>query len=147
MKRDIRYQGAILREHRILLLRHLERASGRGYWVLPGGGRELGESERDCVRREMREETGLVVTVQELLLDEPGEEGEVYRRRKTYACDAPGGEPQPGFEPEDGIQYSIVEVRWFDLRDTSAWDEDLVADPFTFPQLERMRKKLGYSKS
>lgn len=30
-----------------------------GFWDLPGGGREGGESPWDCVRRETREETGL----------------------------------------------------------------------------------------
>lgn len=93
----------------------------------------------------MREETGLDVMVMNLVLDEPGEEGEVYRRRKTYICEAADGKPEPGFEPEDRINYSIVAVKWFDLRDPDKWDEDLLADPFTFPQLQRMRDKLGYS--
>ncbi|QBF30386.1 NUDIX hydrolase [Thalassococcus sp. S3] len=32
-----------------------------GYWDLPGGGREGGESPQDCALRETREEVGLIV--------------------------------------------------------------------------------------
>ncbi len=68
MKRDIRYQGAILRDDLILLIKHREHATGHSYWLLPGGGREDKESEENCIRREMREETHLSVKVERLLL-------------------------------------------------------------------------------
>ncbi|WP_206077021.1 NUDIX domain-containing protein [Palleronia sediminis] len=32
-----------------------------GFWDLPGGGREGGETPRDCALRETREEVGLIV--------------------------------------------------------------------------------------
>ena len=44
-----RYQGVILKDSRVLLIRHQEHASGRDYWIIPGGGRLDGESEEDCV--------------------------------------------------------------------------------------------------
>ena len=71
MTRITRYQGAIIRDHHILLIQQTEHASGRSYWLLPGGGIEPDETEEDCVQREMWEETGLHVHVQCLLLDEP----------------------------------------------------------------------------
>ena len=56
--RHTRYQAAIMIGSQILLIRHEEHNHGRTYWLLPGGGREDGESEEECVIREMREETG-----------------------------------------------------------------------------------------
>jgi 8-oxo-dGTP pyrophosphatase MutT (NUDIX family) len=44
MIRDIRYQAAIIHNRQILLIQHREHASGRSYWLLPGGGREADET-------------------------------------------------------------------------------------------------------
>ena len=57
-----------------------------------------------------------------------------------------GGEAKPGFEPEPDAaqQYGISEVRWFDLRDGSAWDEQLMNDPITYPQVRNIQIILGY---
>jgi ADP-ribose pyrophosphatase YjhB (NUDIX family) len=49
------------------LLTHLCRSVHRGRWTLPGGGLDFGERPRDTVVREVREETGLDVRVEELL--------------------------------------------------------------------------------
>jgi glycerol-1-phosphatase len=45
----------------------LQRRSDNGYWNLPGGRLELGESVAQACVREVREETGLVVTVSRLI--------------------------------------------------------------------------------
>lgn len=47
-------------QHR-LLLHQGEDATGHRWWVAPGGGLEPGESFEDAARREVEEETGLVV--------------------------------------------------------------------------------------
>jgi 8-oxo-dGTP diphosphatase len=39
----------------------------RGEWELPGGRPERDEDDRSCLRREIREETGLEVDVRELI--------------------------------------------------------------------------------
>ena len=50
-----RYQGAIIKDHHILLIKQTEHASGRSYWLIPGGGIEPGETEEVCVQREVLE--------------------------------------------------------------------------------------------
>jgi 8-oxo-dGTP pyrophosphatase MutT (NUDIX family) len=147
MPRTIRYQGAILRDHSILLIKHRHHDDGREIWVIPGGGQEPGETEEECVQREMQEETHLQVWVERLLLDEPAYPGGIYKRRKTYLCTPIGGRAQPGYEPEpDAAQaYAITEVAWFDLQDETSWDPLAVRDPITYPQLLRIRAALGYA--
>ena len=61
MNRHTRYQGAIVRDHQILLLRQRIFSSGRIVWLFPGGGIEADETEEDCVKREMKGETNLDV--------------------------------------------------------------------------------------
>jgi ADP-ribose pyrophosphatase YjhB (NUDIX family) len=146
MSRHTRYQGAIVQDDQILLIKHTEHESGRSYWLLPGGGIEDGESEAACVRREMQEETHLRVAVECLLLDEPGVAGGIYQRMKTYLCRVVAGEAQPGYEPEveASSQYGITEVGWFNVRQEDGWPQDVLADPITYPVLRRVRAALGY---
>ena len=98
------------KEKRVLLIRR-GTAPLLGEWSLPGGVLECGESLREAVAREAREETGLVV--------EPGEMLGVYERvirgdagRVRYhfvlidfLCRPVGGELLAGSDAAD--------VRWF----------------------------------
>jgi 8-oxo-dGTP pyrophosphatase MutT (NUDIX family) len=148
-EREIRYQGAIVEDDRILLIKHMPLDGGSPYWLIPGGGIEPGETEIECVQREMKEETKLDGEVVRLVLDEPGFPDEPYRRLKTYLCKPIGGEAKPGYEPEleAAGDYAISEVKWFDLEDTSGWGTLVINDPFTYPQLMRIRAELGYGES
>jgi ADP-ribose pyrophosphatase YjhB (NUDIX family)/SAM-dependent methyltransferase len=144
MKRDVRFQGAVIRGDRILLIRNHEKATGRRYWLLPGGGLEAGESPEECVRREIREETHLEVTVERMLYDEPASSSVIYRRRRTYLCRCETGEPRPGEEPEpEASGFAICDVRWFDLSRPDSWGSDLDGDAITLPQLHAIRRAVG----
>jgi len=147
MKTDIRYQAAILQDHHMLMLKVWDHAgSGNTFWVIPGGGRELNETEEECVIREMREETHLEVGIDRLIAFEPDFPSGMYRWRKTYACRILSGKPQPGVEPEvDTADLSTIQsVGWFDLRDPQSWDPLALNDPITFRNLQSVRIALGY---
>jgi 8-oxo-dGTP diphosphatase len=54
--------GLIVQERRILLCRISNLLpKDAGYWTLPGGGIDFGEAPVDAMRREVAEESGLVV--------------------------------------------------------------------------------------
>lgn len=57
--------SAVIFDRRGRLL--LQQRSDGGQWGLPGGSMEIGESVTDAVRREVHEETGLVVSVRRLI--------------------------------------------------------------------------------
>jgi 8-oxo-dGTP pyrophosphatase MutT (NUDIX family) len=57
--------SAVIFDRRRRLL--LQQRSDGGQWGLPGGSVEIGESVVDAVRREVREETGLSVSVRRLI--------------------------------------------------------------------------------
>jgi 8-oxo-dGTP diphosphatase len=52
--------AAVFRDGRVLLVRRA-RPPAAGLYTLPGGGVELGETLKDAVIREVREETGLQI--------------------------------------------------------------------------------------
>ena len=51
--RHTRHQAAVVDAGRLLLL-HCVPVGQAGFWVLPGGGREAGESPEACVAREVQ---------------------------------------------------------------------------------------------
>jgi ADP-ribose pyrophosphatase YjhB (NUDIX family) len=144
--RHTRYQGAIIQDDRILLIRHTEHESGRSYWVIPGGGREADETEIECVIREMFEETNLEVEVNRLLVESSIPNDPIYKMRKTYLCTIIAGQAAPGHEPEEAAAafYAITEVAWFDLRSEASWEASLFENPIAYPLLQEIRRELGY---
>ena len=148
--RDARYQGAIARDHQILLLYGREDWGDgpREFWLVPGGGREQGESAEEAVRREMLEETQLEVRVERKLLDQPphpSDTGGPYKRMVTYLCTPIGGEAVPGVEPEMSADVWVIpDVGWFDLRSEEDWSEAILKHAITYDQLVAIRRQLGY---
>lgn len=67
MKPAIRHRiaGIYARGGKILLVKH--RKAGREYYLLPGGGQEIGESAVEAVAREWKEELSLSVRVGQFL--------------------------------------------------------------------------------
>ena len=63
-KFTIRVYGILMDENKRVLLSD-EFIRGDYFTKFPGGGMELGEGTRDCLKREFKEETGLDVTVSE----------------------------------------------------------------------------------
>ena len=97
-------------EKRVLLIRR-GTAPLLGEWSLPGGVLECGESLREAVAREAREETGLVVETAEMLgVYERVIRGDAGRVRYHFVlidflCRPVGGELLAGSDAAD--------VRWF----------------------------------
>jgi len=54
--------AAIFRDHKVLLVRRA-RTPGKGFYSLPGGRVEFGESLHKALRREVDEETGLRIDI------------------------------------------------------------------------------------
>lgn len=94
--------GALIFEGDAILL--VERAGEplKGYWSLPGGLVESGELIEDAVRREVREETGLLVELlsrfdifERIMRDAEGR-AEYHYVLVDYVCRVVGGAPRAG---------------------------------------------------
>jgi ADP-ribose pyrophosphatase YjhB (NUDIX family) len=84
---------------------------GKGLWSIPGGRVEPSESDAQAVVREMREETGLIVTCGPLLgaVERPGLGGAVVDIR-DYRAVVTGGELAPGDDADAARWVTAAEA-------------------------------------
>ena len=79
---SVRVYGILINENNQVLVSD-EYIRGNYFTKFPGGGMELGEGTRDCLRREFMEETGLDVTVGEhIYLGNKDGKSDGYRNRQ-----------------------------------------------------------------
>jgi ADP-ribose pyrophosphatase YjhB (NUDIX family) len=108
----------IARDGELVLLSRLARSPHQGRWTLPGGGLDFGERPADAVVREVHEETGLHVRVEELLdadaelwtFSRDGGRREAHAVRFAYRVTVLGG--TLGVVEVDG---STDDARWWPM--------------------------------
>jgi 8-oxo-dGTP diphosphatase len=66
-KLRVRVMGILVRDNSILLINHSGLNKENELWLPPGGGVEDGESAKDALIREFKEETGLMIEVNNFL--------------------------------------------------------------------------------
>lgn len=111
-RRPVVAVGAVVVRDGALLMVQRANDPGRGLWSIPGGRVEGGEYLADAVRREVREETGLEVTVGSLLgiLEVPGQAHYVIL---DYTAQVSGDAvPRPAGDAAD--------ARWVPLEDVGS---------------------------
>jgi ADP-ribose pyrophosphatase YjhB (NUDIX family) len=102
---------AVDRSGRLLMIKR-GRAPGAGLWSIPGGRVEAGESDAAALVREMREETGLAVSVGAPVgtVERPGPGGVTYEIH-DYAVTAEGGALVAGDDAADARWCAPDELR------------------------------------
>ncbi|WP_072688018.1 (deoxy)nucleoside triphosphate pyrophosphohydrolase [Rhodococcus marinonascens] len=107
--------AAIIVGGRLLLAQRTRPPELAGLWELPGGKAEAGETARDALRRELREELGVEVSGGERIGDDvPLPDGRVLR---AYRVELVSGTP---------VALDHAELRWVDARELG--DIDLVGN-------------------
>lgn len=117
-KRPVVGVGALIFQRDRILMAQRGKEPLKGWWSLPGGALETGESLKDGVCREVREETGLSVepravceVFERIMRDEHGA-AEYHFVLIDYICRVTGGTLQAG---DDACR-----VEWVRRRDLAA---------------------------
>lgn len=109
----------------------LARRSDIGWWNLPGGGMEFGETVVACLEREVREEVGLHLTA-----IRPA--GVYTKTRKPEVVFTFLAAPAPD-SPPPGISEEVSEVGWFSI--------DALPDRFLPKHRRRLLEAAAHSRS
>lgn len=99
--------AVVVRDGELLMVRR-GREPGKGLWSLPGGRVERGEYLVDAVAREVQEETGLEVEVDDLLGIFEVVGADTHYVIHDYVARAPSGAPARAGD-------DVAEVRWVPL--------------------------------
>lgn len=131
MKRDypdrpfVGVGGIVVRGEKVLLVKRA-REPLKGKWSLPGGLVELGEELKQAVAREIREETGLEVGVEELvevvdrILHDDDTRVQYHYVLVDYLCHAPAGEPQPASDVSETVWAKMEELSGYGIAEHTA---------------------------
>ena len=137
--------GAIVlspRSDRVLMVRHVDMEGDfwRGKWIFPGGKVELGERLGEAAVREVREETGLRVTLGSAIPphdrvqrgpDGEGERHVVYNVHYAFADDE---ELHPGDD--------VGEAEWFTAEDLERRSDEIHEDTWRLIELSGLVESL-----
>ncbi len=105
--------GALLvSEGRLLAAQRAYPPEFAGQWELPGGKVEAGENLYEALRRELDEELGIAVVIQNEITPDDGDTWPILRghRMRVWVC-VPRGEPRLGADH--------LEIRW--LAPNAVW--------------------------
>jgi ADP-ribose pyrophosphatase YjhB (NUDIX family) len=97
-------------------------------WGLPGGSLDYGESPEDAVKREVWEETGLIVEIKRFLLVKTWSPDRVGM---YYLCEITGGEIHPTDEVSEADFFSLN-----GLPDVRSADIDMIKELYRIMELQ-----------
>ena len=87
--------GIIWKDGKVLVTKRPHGSHLEGLWEFPGGKKEQGESLRECLAREIKEELGLTVEAEEAILTVVHDYGTKQVSLHFFQCRPLSGEPKP----------------------------------------------------
>jgi TDG/mug DNA glycosylase family protein len=122
-------------DDRVLLLRWA-RPAGSAFWITPGGMVEAGETEQEALRRELREEAGLVAPVLGRCLWTtefvfPSRTGWWHQRERAYLVRV----DRVDVSVPELIDENVHEHRWWTLSELAS--SEVLFGPRQLPELVR----------
>ena len=132
-KVDVR--GAVFEDGRVLLVRE----ASDGLWTLPGGWADVGESAREAVEREMREESGYEVRATKLAaVYDRARHGHppqaIHAYKLLFLCERTGGAPRKSAETTDVAFHPLDALPALSLMRVTAAQIERVSEHLRHPE-------------
>lgn len=109
----VRVNGILIRDSRMLLVEINSPTRNEPFWMPPGGGVQFRESLETALKREVEEETGLMIEADKLLYISEYLKDDWHAVEFYYLCKIYGGEPKLGHDPElDEKAQLLSDLQW-----------------------------------
>ena len=127
----VRACGILEDDGKLLLIKHLH-LGAKGYiWLPPGGGVTFGVSAEETIIREMKEETGLNVSVDAFLFTNEIRTEKHHAIELFFRVSKTGGRPLLGIDPEVPENEQILsELLFMSFEDINNLDPDTIHNCF-----------------
>lgn len=109
----VRVVGILIEDEKILLLKHNSLGELGYLWSPPGGGVEFGETAEEALVREFKEETNLIVDIQEFLFTNEMINGKLHAIELFFLVKRVSGEIKLGSDPEFTNENQILTDLYF----------------------------------
>lgn len=115
-KLRVRVCGLLIQDNQILLAQLHSPISDELVWMPPGGGLTFGETMRDCLKREFKEETNLSVEVDELVHVNELLRKEYHAVECFFEVKKMGGAEKLGKDPELSWDRQLLhDLQWISI--------------------------------
>lgn len=123
----VRVVGILIRNEKVLLIRHQGLGTAGHLWAPPGGGMEFGADATSNLRREFKEETGLEIEVGDLLFVHEVLSHPLHAIELFFNVNQTGGKLILGKDPETNENEQIMDqIGFFSLDEIHQWDKNNV---------------------
>ena len=115
-KLRIRVCGICIENESVLVVNHKYLNAGSNFWSPPGGGMEFGVSAEDNLKREVLEETGILIKVEKFMYVNEYLVPPLHAIELFFRISRIGGELKIGYDPELGYKDQIIkDVRFMKI--------------------------------
>jgi len=144
----VRVCGILIKNNSVLLLKHEGIGPAGHLWSPPGGGVEFSEDAESTLVREVKEETGLHVSVGEFLFINEYMDDYFHAYELFFKINLEGGNLKLGTDPElNDTNQILKQVKWLDLGDIKRCKPETLHNAFhDLTELNEILRKRGFFK-
>jgi 8-oxo-dGTP diphosphatase len=148
-KLRVRASGILIKNDKVLLIKHNSIGKGGILWAPPGGGIEFGEDAHTCLVREFKEETNLNVKVGKLLFVNEYIEHPLHAIELFFEIYESEGDLKLGHDPEmTSADQIIKEIKFLSIEEIKAAPAYSFHSIFNkINKLENLHNIYGYHKN
>ncbi|GAB3195955.1 8-oxo-dGTP diphosphatase [Pontibacter aydingkolensis] len=120
-KLRVRVCGICIKDDKLLLIKHDHTIGNKAFWAPPGGGLSYGETMKDCLKREMLEETGLHVEINRFLFVNEFMQQPLHAVEFFFEVSITDGELLTGSDPEVTREQQLIQkAQWLPIKEILA---------------------------